>query len=113
MEYEKENGNTLTLNVSTKSIARIVGKGGATADRIRDETGIGSLDIDRSEGSNGVSQVVMKGTKQAISAAKKMINTIVQEVDDECSVDIVIEKVYHQALIGKGGAKREPFKVFF
>ncbi|KAH9810276.1 hypothetical protein DFH28DRAFT_986630 [Melampsora americana] len=105
MEYEKENGNTITLTISTKSIPRIVGKGGIQADKIKEESGIGSLDIDKSESSDGVSKVVIKGTKSSILLAKKMINSIVQEVDDEGSVEIMIEKVYHQTLIGKGGSK--------
>ncbi|EGG10543.1 uncharacterized protein MELLADRAFT_115471 [Melampsora larici-populina 98AG31] len=105
MEYEKENGNTITLTISTKSISRIVGKGGIQADKIKEESGIGSLDIDKSESSEGVSKVLIKGTKSSILLAKKMINSIVQEVDDEGSTEIMIEKVYHQTLIGKGGSK--------
>lgn len=105
MEYEKENGNTITLTISTKSIPRIVGKGGIQADKIKEESGIGSLDIDKSESADGVSKVLIKGTKSSILLAKKMINSIVQEVDDEGSVEIMIEKVYHQTLIGKGGSK--------
>ncbi|KAG0148752.1 hypothetical protein CROQUDRAFT_654606 [Cronartium quercuum f. sp. fusiforme G11] len=105
MDYEKEHGNTLTLSVPTKSIARIVGKGGATADRIKEESGITALDIDKGEATNGISQVVMRGTKQAIGVAKKMVNAIAAEVEDEDSVEMVIEKPFHQSLIGKGGAK--------
>lgn len=107
MAYEKEHSNTLTLSISSKSISRIVGKGGAQAEKIKEDSGIMSMDIDKVENANGLSQVVLKGTKPSILAAKKMINSIAQEVDDESSVNVVIDKAYHQTLIGRGGARRE------
>jgi polyribonucleotide nucleotidyltransferase len=105
MEYEREQGNTASMEISTKSVARIVGKGGAQADKIKEESGLQSLDIDKLDNAEGTSRVTLKGSKAAISAAKKLINTIVQTVDDECLAEVNIPKAYHQELIRRGGAR--------
>ncbi|POW22054.1 hypothetical protein PSHT_01679 [Puccinia striiformis] len=96
MEYEREQGNVVTMEISTKSVSRIVGKG---------DSGLQSLDIDRLENTEGTSRVTLKGSKAAISAAKKLIVGIVQSVDDECAVEVKIPQVYHQELIRRGGAR--------
>ncbi|PLW46609.1 hypothetical protein PCASD_07399 [Puccinia coronata f. sp. avenae] len=105
MEYEREQGNTASMDISTKSVSRIVGKRGAQAEKIKEDSGLQSLDIDKLDSSEGVSRVTMKGSKAAIVAAKKMINSIVQTVDDECFARVKIPRAYHQALIGRGGAR--------
>jgi predicted PilT family ATPase len=105
MEYEREQGNTASMDISTKSVSRIVGKRGAQAEKIKEDSGLQSLDIDKLDSSEGVSRVTMKGSKAAIVAAKKMINSIVQTVDDECFAKVKIPRAYHQALIGRGGAR--------
>ncbi|KAI7942236.1 hypothetical protein MJO28_012263 [Puccinia striiformis f. sp. tritici] len=105
MEYEREQGNVVTMEISTKSVSRIVGKGGVQASQIKEDSGLQSLDIDRLDNTEGTSRVTLKGSKAAISAAKKLIVGIVQSVDDECSVEVKIPQVYHQELIRRGGAR--------
>ncbi|OAV94724.1 hypothetical protein PTTG_03108 [Puccinia triticina 1-1 BBBD Race 1] len=105
MEYEREQGNVASIEISTKSVSRIVGKGGAQADKIKEDSGLQSLDIDRLDNAEGISRVTLKGSKAAISAAKKLINGIVQTVDDECFAEVKIPRSFHQSLIGRGGAR--------
>lgn len=112
MEYEREQGNVATMDISTRSIARVVGKGGVQADKIREESGIQSLDIDKLDSSDLTSRVTLKGSKPAILAAKKMINSIAQGVDDESSVEMKIPRIHHQTLLGRAGARlREIVKI--
>ncbi|CAH7666831.1 hypothetical protein BY996DRAFT_4590552 [Phakopsora pachyrhizi] len=105
MEYERENNNTISMKISTKSVARVLGKGGLNLEKIKQETDVQAIDIDKLEGPEDLSQVTLRGTKSAIQAAKKTISGIVQEVDEESVVEMKIEKNYHQSLIGKGGSR--------
>ncbi|POW15313.1 hypothetical protein PSTT_02281 [Puccinia striiformis] len=68
-------------------------KGGVQASQIKEDSGLQSLDIDRLDNTEGTSRVTLKGSKAAISAAKKLIVGIVQSVDDECSVEVKIPQV--------------------
>ncbi|CAO1623859.1 unnamed protein product [Sympodiomycopsis kandeliae] len=101
LEYEKENNNTGEISVNTQSLARILGKAGATINQIRDDTGA-SIDIDN-EGSNEVTKITLRGTKQAISGAKQAISAIDAEVKGEESFTLHIPSKYHGQLIGPGG----------
>lgn len=106
IEYEKENNNVVTVPVSSKSIARIMGRGGANVNRIRDETDA-QIDVDREEEggstSNGMTTIRLRGTKQAIAAAKKEILAVAADVDSEASYALNVPARYHGLLIGPGG----------
>ncbi|SPO26104.1 related to SCP160 - involved in control of mitotic chromsome transmission [Ustilago trichophora] len=95
LEYEKEHNNVSTLTVSTKSIARIMGKGGATIKQIRDESEA-QVDVDREDNEkDGTTSIKIRGTKKAIAAARKAIEAIASEVDAE---------EHHGILIGPQGS---------
>ncbi|UZJ52571.1 hypothetical protein CBS101457_001891 [Exobasidium rhododendri] len=106
IEYEKENNNVITVPVSSKSIARIMGKGGANVNRIRDETDA-QIDVDREDGGKngqeGTTSIRLRGTKAAIAAAKKEILAVAADVDSEASYSIQIPAKFHGQLIGPGG----------
>ncbi|PWY99832.1 hypothetical protein BCV70DRAFT_113463 [Testicularia cyperi] len=106
LEYEKENNNVLNLSVSTKSVARIMGKGGATINQIRDETEA-QVDVDREDGDGdkrGTTNIKIRGTKKAIAAAKKAIEVIASEVDAEETYTLTIAPEHHGLLIGPQGS---------
>lgn len=102
MDYEKENGNTVTFAVSTKSLPRILGKAGAQINEIKDETST-TIDIDQ-EGDASTAGVTVRGTKTGIAKAKLLILAIAAEVDDEAILTVEIPKTLHTTLIGSGGA---------
>lgn len=101
LEYEKENNNVGEVNVSTQSLARILGKAGATINQIRDDTGA-SIDVEN-EGSKENTKIILKGTQKAISDAKAAIAAIDSEVKGEESFTLHIPSRYHGQLIGPGG----------
>ncbi|TKY86580.1 hypothetical protein EX895_004729 [Sporisorium graminicola] len=104
LEYEKEHNNVTVLNVSTKSIARIMGKGGATIKQIRDESEA-QVDVDREDNEkNGTTSIKIRGTKKAIAAAKKAIEAISSEVDAEQVYTLTIAPEHHGILIGPQGS---------
>ncbi|KAG8886137.1 hypothetical protein FRB97_007175 [Tulasnella sp. 331] len=103
VEFEKANNQTLTFTVPTKSISRIVGKGGASINEIKDNTGA-QIDIDRAEDSSaGTSTITVRGDASATKDAKAAILAVASEVGEETSETIYIENRYHRNFIGKGG----------
>lgn len=105
IEYEKENNNVILVPVSTKSIARIMGRGGANVNRLRDETEA-QIDVDREDAqgsSNDVTTIRLRGTKKAIAAAKTAILAVAADVDSEASYIVPIPSRFHGQIIGPGG----------
>ena len=104
LEYEQEHNNVSILTVSTKSIARIMGKGGATIKQIRDESEA-QVDVDREDNEKeGTTSIKIRGTKKAIAAARKAIEAIASEVDAEEVYTLTIAPEHHGILIGPQGS---------
>lgn len=102
VEYEKENNNVVVVPVSSKSIARIMGKGGANINRLRDETEA-QIDVDHEDSQDNTASVRLRGTKKAIAAAKTAILATAADVDSEASYTITIPSRFHGQIIGPGG----------
>ncbi|CAD6570751.1 MAG: hypothetical protein CYPHOPRED_004144 [Cyphobasidiales sp. Tagirdzhanova-0007] len=104
MEYEKEYGQVINISVPVRALARIVGRQGATIRELQDDTKA-EIDVNKNDAgsSAGSSTLTLKGTKQAVAAAKKAINSIVADVQDESTIEVSIERPLHMTIIGKGG----------
>ncbi|KAH7925953.1 hypothetical protein BV22DRAFT_1064054 [Leucogyrophana mollusca] len=103
VEFEKESNNVLKFTVPTRSVARILGKGGASINEIKDDTGA-QIDVDKAGDDNGaVTQITVRGTKKAINAAKAAIMAVSDQVGEETTATIMIETKYHRTIIGAGG----------
>jgi len=104
VEFEKESSHTAKFTVPTRAVARILGKGGASINAIKDDTGA-QIDVDKPS-DNDFSKdttITLKGTKKAIAAAKEAILAISSEVSDELTEVVRIEHKYHRNIIGAGG----------
>lgn len=103
LEFEKENNKVLTFDVPTRSVSRILGKGGASILEIKDVTGA-QIDVDKTnDGIGSSTQITVRGTKDAINAAKAAILAIADQVGEETTVSLVIERKFHRNIIGAGG----------
>lgn len=102
MEFEKESNITLKFTVPTRAVARILGKGGATINEIKDDTGA-QIDVDKTVEDAGVVHITARGTKKAIAAAKSAILAISDQVGEETTAAITVHSKYHRTLIGAGG----------
>ncbi|KAF8325199.1 uncharacterized protein EI90DRAFT_3000061 [Cantharellus anzutake] len=100
VEYEKDQNQTLSFTVPTKAVSRILGKGGAQINLIKDDTGA-QVDVEKAEGNETL--VTARGSKEAVVAAKEAILAIANEVSDEITTTINIESRYHRNIIGPGG----------
>ena len=102
MEFEKESNNVLKFTVPTRSVARILGRGGASINEIKDNTDA-QIDIDKSEDGGATTLITVRGTKEAVAAAKAAILQISEQVTDEISATVIIESKFHRNIIGAGG----------
>jgi predicted PilT family ATPase len=104
VEFEKESNHTAKFTVPTRAVARILGKGGASINAIKDDTG-SQIDVDKPADNDPSKDttITLKGTKKAIGAAKEAILAIAVEVSDEMTEIINIEHKYHRNIIGAGG----------
>jgi polyribonucleotide nucleotidyltransferase len=111
IEYEKENSVSTTFDVPSSSVPRIVGKQGSAITELQAVTGA-QIEVDTHEDGK-TATVTLKGSKEAISSAKKQIQAIAQESSDEAVIEITVPKALQPGLIGKGGAVRECFRLAF
>jgi polyribonucleotide nucleotidyltransferase len=102
VEFEKESNNVLKFTVPTRSVARILGKGGVSINGIKDNTDA-QIDIDKSEDGGATTLITVRGTKEAVAAAKAAILQISEQVTDETSATVSIESKFHRNIIGAGG----------
>ncbi|EGO25375.1 hypothetical protein SERLADRAFT_368777 [Serpula lacrymans var. lacrymans S7.9] len=103
VEFEKESNNVLKFTVPTRSVARILGKGGVTINEIKDDTGA-QIDVDKAADESGtLTQITVRGTKKAIAAAKTSITAIADQVGEETTASLTIEQKFHRTIIGAGG----------
>ena len=103
LEYEKETNNLLKFSIPTRSVARVLGKGGASINQIKDQTEA-IIEIDKGSSDDGnTTAITLRGTKKAIQAAKMAILSISDQVAEETTLSIFIENKYHRNIIGAGG----------
>lgn len=99
-EYEKESNNVLKFTVPSRSIARILGKGGVTINEIKDDTGA-QIDVVKTD--DLITNISVRGTKAAVSTAKAAILAISDQHGEEATVNVVVESKFHRNIIGAGG----------
>ncbi|KAF5351639.1 hypothetical protein D9756_007548 [Leucocoprinus leucothites] len=102
LEVEKESNHVLEFTVPSRAVARILGRGGASINEIKDITGA-FIDIEQSPDDDATTNVSLRGTKPAITEAKSLIIEIANSVGEETTVTLTIENKYHRTLIGAGG----------
>ncbi|GAA5925903.1 hypothetical protein JCM1841_004035 [Sporobolomyces salmonicolor] len=104
IEYEKEHGNTVAFSVPVKALPRILGRGGAQVNQIKDDTGVASVDVDQESPEATTATVTLRGTKSAIKKAREAVEAIAKEVQDEARIELEVPKEFHTTLIGSGGS---------
>lgn len=102
VEFEKENSQQVKFTVPTRSVARILGRAGATINDIKDRTGT-QIDVDKANEDGSITNISVRGTKGAIAEARAAILEIAEQVAEETTDSIVIENRFHRTLIGAGG----------
>lgn len=104
-QYAKDTSHSTTVSVARQHLGSLIGQKGSEIDRLRLETGAQIDFPERQETADpkGRTEIVIKGTKQAVDAAKEDIQKKVKLLDDTVSRTLDVDRKYHGSLIGAQG----------
>lgn len=100
VDFEKETNNVITFTIPQRSVARVLGRAGATINEIKDTTGA-QIDVDKV--GDEKASITVRGRKADIAEAKAAILAISDQVAEETTDSVQIESKYHRTIIGAGG----------
>ena len=104
LQYLKDNSFAATVTVQKKQLPSLIGSGGAVLEQLRQSTGA-KIDVPGAkESTEDEVEIQIKGTKAQVAAAKKVLEEKKAVFDDTVVKTIEVERKYHKALIGTGGA---------
>lgn len=103
MIRESDNIQEGEMNVDPKHHKYFVARRGEILHRISDECGGVSISFPRSDSNS--SRVTLKGPKDALEVAKQRIAEFVLEQENKVTIECVIPKRYHGAVMGAKGSK--------
>ena len=107
LQWTKDNSHTAVVTVAKDQIPSLIGQGGREMDSIRESTGA-KIDVPNSRDaadSNGRVDLKIKGTKQQVEQAQKLLKERSKTFDESISTTIEVDKKYHRDLIGPQGMK--------
>ncbi|KAI1766953.1 hypothetical protein GGR53DRAFT_484179 [Hypoxylon sp. FL1150] len=104
-QYLKDNSFTASVGVQQKQLPSLIGSGGAGMDELRQTTGA-KIDIpnDRNEAPGAIVEILIKGTKAQVAAAKKIIEEKKAVFDETVTKTVEVDRKWHKNLIGPGGS---------
>lgn len=106
LQYIKDNSNTDTISVAQNQIPQLIGSGGREMENLRLTTGA-QIDVPGArEGADpsGRAEIKIKGTKQQVQEAKKILQERVKVFDDTVTETLDVDRKLHRNLIGGQGA---------
>jgi polyribonucleotide nucleotidyltransferase len=107
LQYTVDHTHTGTVSVSSKLIPSLIGSGGRELDNLRLQTGC-SIEMPKKDdvngANNGRAEVKLKGTKQQVEQAKKVIQEKSKAFDDTVSESLDVDPKFYKTIIGPSGA---------
>ena len=106
LQYIVDNSNTDTISVAQSQIPQLIGSGGREMENLRLATGA-QIDVPGArEGADpsGRAEIKIKGTKQQVQEAKKILQERVKVFDDTVTETLDVDRKLHRNLIGGQGA---------
>eukprot|EP00095_Tigriopus_kingsejongensis_P007750 snap_masked-scaffold815_size93432-processed-gene-0.6 protein:Tk07750 transcript:snap_masked-scaffold815_size93432-processed-gene-0.6-mRNA-1 annotation:"Vigilin" len=88
------------IKVDAKYHKHIIGKGGSTVNKIKQETDV-MINIPDSE--QGLNKIRVEGNKDGVEKAKKELESLVSKMENEREKDMIIPNRFHRQLIGPKG----------
>lgn len=105
LQWVVDHSHSATVSVAQSQIPALIGQRGREMDMLRADTGA-QIDVpgvnDVTDDSGRV-QIKIKGTKQQMQEAKKVLQQRSSDFDASVSKTIEVDKKHHKALIGGGG----------
>lgn len=105
LKWEIDNNYTEIIKVPSKSLSRIVGRGGEYINEIKNNTET-RIDIPDFEiiKDKDEAEITVVGTKTGVKAAVDSIKAIAKESEDIVTEEVTVDPKYHRWLIGPGGS---------
>ncbi|EAW11303.1 putative RNA binding effector protein Scp160 [Aspergillus clavatus NRRL 1] len=106
LQWVVDHSHSATVSVAQSQIPSLIGQRGREMDKLRADTGA-QIDVPGANDApddSGRVQIKIKGTKQQVEEAKKILQQRSSEFDAIVTKTIDVDKKYHKALIGGGGA---------
>ncbi|KAL1646192.1 hypothetical protein SLS61_008003 [Didymella pomorum] len=106
LQYIVDTSNIDTISVAVSQIPQLIGSGGREMENLRLATGA-QIDVPGArEGADpsGRADIKIKGTKQQVQEAKKILQERVKVFDDTVTETIDVDRKLHRNLIGGQGA---------
>lgn len=109
-QYARDNSHGATIEVARQHLGVLIGQKGSEIDRLRLETGAQIDFPERQESADPRSraEIIIKGTKQAVDAAKADIQKKTKVLDDTVNRSLQVDRKYHGSLIGAQGKQASP-----
>jgi ribosomal protein S3 len=105
LQWVIDHSHSATISVAQSQVASLIGQRGREMDKLRADTGA-QIDVPSANDApdaSGRVQIRVKGTKQQVADAKKVLQQRATEFDATVTKSIEVDKKYHKALIGGGG----------
>ena len=105
LQYVRDNSYSATVSVAQSQLPSLIGTGGREMEALRLDTGA-IVDVPSAKeapSADGRAEVKIKGSKQAVEAAKKAIEERAKIFDDTIVKNIDVPKQHHKFIIGTGG----------
>lgn len=105
LQWVVDHSHNATISVAQSQVASLIGQRGREMDKLRADTGA-QIDVPSANDApdaSGRVQIRVKGTKQQVAEAKKILQQRATEFDATVTKSIEVDKKYHKALIGGGG----------
>jgi predicted PilT family ATPase len=105
LQYVKDNSYSATVSVAQSQLPSLIGSGGREMEALRLDTGA-IVDVPSAKdapSADGRAEVKIKGSKQAVEAAKKLIEERAKVFDDTVTKNIEVDRKFHRFIIGTGG----------
>ena len=105
LQYVKDNSHATTVSVAQSQLPSLIGSGGKEMEAMRLETGA-VIDVPNAKDAgskDGRAEIKIKGSKQAVEAAKKLIEQKAKVFDDTVTRNLEVDRKYHRLIIGGQG----------
>lgn len=104
-QYAKDNSHSATIEVARQHLGSLIGPRGSEIERLRLETGaqIDFPDKQETADSTARAEIVLKGTQQAVDAAKAEIQKKVKALENTVTRSLEVDRKHHGSLIGAQG----------
>lgn len=101
-DYMSSTSHTAVVKVQRKQLPSIIGANGSAIDQLRDQTNT-AIELPAKDSTEDPAEIKIKGTKDAVQKAKKILEEKKAVFDDTVTKTIDVERKYHRTLIGAGG----------